>query len=259
MQSSRRGWRSPRRGPSTVPRVRDYAVRLRASADRLGLRPLLFDSGGRGFHLWLLLAPRRPARAARLLLDIVAEGAGQPPELVTVETFPKQVGWWTALSRAAHCRRRRPAPSCSPPDPVNALLSLGYTLLLRRIESAAAVVGLDPFLGALHAPEAGRPGLALDLMEPFRAPLVDALVVAAINKGAIRAEHFERLDQESTVAIASEGLRAFVALFSRRLERAIVHPSSGTRMPYRDAIIEECRGWARFVLGRPELVCFAPR
>ena len=151
-------------------------------------------------------------------------------------------------------RRRRP-----PPDPVNALLSLGYTLLLRRVESAAAVVGLDPFLGVLHAPEAGRPSLALDLVEPFRAPVVDALVVAALNKGAIRPDHFEGEGPEAPVSITREGLRTFVGLFARRLEREIRDPALGRRLPFREVLVEQARRFARFVSGAPSFEGFTAR
>jgi CRISPR-associated protein Cas1 len=140
-------------------------------------------------------------------------------------------------------RKRRP-----PPDPVNALLSLGYTLLLRRMESAAAIVGLDPFLGLLHTPEAGRPSLALDLIEPYRTPMVDALVVAAINKGAIRPDHFEDAGAGEPVVVTREGTRAFVSLFAKRLEREVLDPATGKRLPWRALFVEECRRLARYVL-----------
>jgi CRISPR-associated protein Cas1 len=65
-----------------------------------------------------------------------------------------------------------------PTDPVNALLSLGYTLLLKDTTAAVQLVGLDPFLGFFHAIDYGRPSLSLDLMEPFR-PMVDRLVMGS--------------------------------------------------------------------------------
>ena len=73
-------------------------------------------------------------------------------------------------------RARRP-----PPDPVNSLLSLGYTLLNEALMTALELVGLDPYAGFLHADKYG-PALALDLVEEFRAPIVDSLVLTLINK-----------------------------------------------------------------------------
>lgn len=83
-------------------------------------------------------------------------------------------------------RNRRP-----PRDAVNALLSFGYTLLLRRVENALRSVGLDPHLGALHAAGRGKPALALDLMEEFRASVVDRLCLRLINRRQLHPGDFE--------------------------------------------------------------------
>lgn len=82
-------------------------------------------------------------------------------------------------------RSRRP-----PRDPFNACLSFAYTLLLRRIESAVRSAGLDPHLGALHAPGRGKPSLALDLMEEFRPALVDRLVLRLVNRRQLAPHDF---------------------------------------------------------------------
>ena len=73
-------------------------------------------------------------------------------------------------------RNRRP-----PRDPVNALLSLGYSLLAKDLTITATAVGLDPYLGYYHQLRHGRPALALDLMEPFRPLIVDSAVLSAIT------------------------------------------------------------------------------
>ena len=73
-------------------------------------------------------------------------------------------------------RVRRP-----PTDPVNSLLSFGYTLLVYNIQAAVSIVGLDLYLGFLHATEQSRPNLALDLMEEFRPIIVDSMVLWLIN------------------------------------------------------------------------------
>lgn len=83
-------------------------------------------------------------------------------------------------------RSRRP-----PLDPVNALLSLGYTLLHDRVATALQAAGLEPALGALHAFRAGRLSLACDLMEPLRIPVVDRWVVSACNQRRFDPSLFE--------------------------------------------------------------------
>jgi len=87
------------------------------------------------------------------------------------------------------CRSRRP-----PADPVNALLSLGYTLLQHRVTAACQAAGLETALGPLHAYRAGRPSLACDLMEPLRVPVVDRWVVGLLNQGRATADDFHAVD-----------------------------------------------------------------
>jgi CRISPR-associated protein Cas1 len=83
-------------------------------------------------------------------------------------------------------RSRRP-----PRDPVNALLSLGYTLLTSETAGALAGHGLDYHIGLFHEIEYGRPSLALDLVEEFRAPIVDRFTLTLVNRGVIGAKDFE--------------------------------------------------------------------
>lgn len=84
-------------------------------------------------------------------------------------------------------RKRRP-----PTDPVNALLSLGYSLLAKDCTIAAHAVGLDPYVGFYHQPRFGRPALALDLMEEFRPLIAESAVLTAINNRMITEKDFVR-------------------------------------------------------------------
>jgi CRISPR-associated endonuclease Cas1 len=101
-----------------------------------------------------------------------------------------------------------------PPDPVNALLSLGYTLLLTRVQAEIAAVGLDPLVGVYHQPRPGKPALACDLIEPFRAPVVDQLVVGQVRQGCYRREHFE--DSAKGMRLKSDDFRRFLKVFEDR-------------------------------------------
>lgn len=103
-------------------------------------------------------------------------------------------------------RSRRP-----PPDPVNALLSLGYTMLQHRITAACQAAGLETALGPLHAYRAGRPSLACDLMEPLRVPVVDRWVVSLLNQRYVAPEDFHAVD--------GEGMR----LTKRAFPRVLAH------------------------------------
>ncbi|HLD43899.1 MAG TPA: CRISPR-associated endonuclease Cas1, partial [bacterium] len=98
-------------------------------------------------------------------------------------------------SQGFRVRRRRP-----PTDPVNAVLSLLYTMLFYRVDNAVERRGLDPYLGHLHAHSYGRRSLVLDLMEEFRPIVVDTLVLSLFNLNIISASDFEYFqnDEETT-------------------------------------------------------------
>lgn len=139
-------------------------------------------------------------------------------------------------------RSRRP-----PLDPVNAMLSFGYTLLLTAVNGAVHVVGLDPYLGSLHEPAPGRPSLACDLIEELRAPTVDQLVLAIVNKGAMSPDDFITGDEGSGVTMKREALRWFIELFERKLARPT--PYGGRNLPWREVILAQARAMARHFLG----------
>jgi len=116
-------------------------------------------------------------------------------------------------------RRRRP-----PPDPINAALSLAYTLAFNSVANQAWVRGLDPCIGFLHEPDWKRESLAADLVEPVR-PLIDAWVVGAFAQRKIRKEHFSTKDGSCLLGKAGrehfyreyEGVRAVSGRMTERL------------------------------------------
>ncbi|HOB52811.1 MAG TPA: CRISPR-associated endonuclease Cas1 [Acidobacteriota bacterium] len=155
-------------------------------------------------------------------------------------------------------RNRRP-----PRDPVNVLLSLGYTLLLSAMDREIAAVGLDPGLGCFHEIAYGRPSLPLDLVEEFRAPAVDALVLRAVNRRefritdfyfpdamaeeARRLPEFDELRREAPVILTHGGFQKFIRLFEQRLgERVAV---DGGRQTLRGLVRRQAGRFARAVRG----------
>lgn len=139
-------------------------------------------------------------------------------------------------------RNRRP-----PTDPVNALLSLAYTLLVRTVTVTLQAVGFDPFRGYYHQPRYDRPALALDLMEPFRPLLADSAVLQAINNGEIHPTDFVRA--AGSVNMHPDGRKRFIATFERRLAHEITHPLFGYRLDYRRLIELQARLFGRYLLG----------
>uniref|UniRef100_A0A7C5VW43 CRISPR-associated endonuclease Cas1 n=1 Tax=Thermomicrobium roseum TaxID=500 RepID=A0A7C5VW43_THERO len=134
-------------------------------------------------------------------------------------------------------RQRRP-----PPDPVNALLSLGYTLLTQRAVSAVRAVGLDPQIGFLHLLRPGRPSLALDLVEEFR-PIVDAFVLYMIERGLLSRDSFTSCNPDRGVRLTPDGLRSFLASWEQWWDRPVL--VAGTQRPARDFLFEQARRLAR--------------
>ena len=133
-------------------------------------------------------------------------------------------------------RKRRP-----PPDPVNSLLSLGYTLLTYEAFSAVAAVGLDPYIGFFHADSHGSPSLALDTMEELRPAVVDTLVLGAINRGQLRREDFDMSedDGKSVALLTDEARKRFLGLYENRMATEITH--LGRSMSYRAALHAQAR------------------
>lgn len=121
-------------------------------------------------------------------------------------------------------RTRRP-----PRDPTNALLSFLYALWLADCVGALEGVGLDPQIGYLHVLRPGRPALALDLLEEFRAAAADRLALRLINLRQIRPEHFES-ELGGSVSLTEDGRRIVIrALQERKLEETM-HPVVGTKV-----------------------------
>ena len=117
-----------------------------------------------------------------------------------------------------HGRNRRP-----PLDPVNAMLSFGYTLLANDCANALEGVGLDPYVGFLHRDRPGRKSMALDIMEELRAILVDRFVLTQINNRQIRKEHFQ-LSESGAVLFTDEGKRKFLTSWQEHKREQICHP-----------------------------------
>ncbi|MDQ7850681.1 MAG: CRISPR-associated endonuclease Cas1 [Armatimonadota bacterium] len=125
--------------------------------------------------------------------------------------------YFTAFARMVTGELRFSGRSRRPPgDPVNALLSLGYSLLTHEMFGAVAARGLDPYLGFYHDVRYGRPALALDLVEEFRAPVVDRTVLSLVNRRVFGPEDFEE-GEEGGVFLTKEAFRRFLAAYEERL------------------------------------------
>lgn len=144
-------------------------------------------------------------------------------------------------------RRRRP-----PTDPVNALLSYGYAVLYRHAITMLQRVRLDPALGTLHAPRSGHAALASDLIEEFRAPVVDAVVLHATLAGTLRPEDFVQATDERGLAYPALGetaRRRYLEMLRNKLRAALIHPAARVRMDYQRAMLWQADHYRHVVLG----------
>jgi CRISPR-associated protein Cas1 len=144
-------------------------------------------------------------------------------------------------------RNRRP-----PTDPVNALLSLGYSLLRHDVQGAINIVGFDPYLGYLHVERYGRPSLALDLMEEFRPLVVDAVVLAALNKRSLVPGDFTTEPLSNAVSLTKEGLRTFLRFYELKKQSKFKHPVLQKQCTYREAFEIQARLLAKYLMGEIE-------
>ncbi len=197
---------------------------------------------------------RRPGADRRTLETLYAaeEQVASAPDLDTLRGVEGSgARAYFALYRQAFApewkftrRTRRP-----PRDPVNSLLSLGYTLLGHALMTALEAVGLDPYLGFFHAEKYGRPALALDLVEEFRAPFVDSLAMILINKRMLQPDDF-REGNDGGVYLQERGLRLFLREFGDRLESRVTPADVGRPLSYRKIFEVQARRMANVVLGK---------
>jgi CRISPR-associated endonuclease Cas1/CRISPR-associated protein Cas4 len=150
-------------------------------------------------------------------------------------------------------RNRRP-----PTDPVNAILSFLYALLVRELNVILSAVGFDSYRGFYHQPRYGRPALALDMMEPFRPLIADSVALTAINNGEVKPGDFVYAGR--ACALAGSGRKKVIAAFERRLGQEITHPLFGYRLSYRRLLEVQARLLGRHLMGEiAELPAIEPR
>jgi CRISPR-associated protein Cas1 len=142
-------------------------------------------------------------------------------------------------------RNRRP-----PRDPVNALLSLAYSLLARDCTVAALAVGFDPYIGLYHQPRFGRPALALDVMEEFRPLIADSTVLTAINNRMLSPADF--VQAGAAVNLSPSGRKRFFMAYEKRMSDTVTHPLFDYKVSYRRAIELQFRLLARTLTGEIE-------
>ncbi len=151
-------------------------------------------------------------------------------------------------------RNRRP-----PRDRFNALISFLYALVLADCRAAFETVGLDPQVGFLHAVRPGRPALALDLLEEFRAPLCDRLALTLINRGQVQARDFDHREG-GAVLLNDDGRKTVIGAYQARKQETMKHPLLDSEVPLGLLPLLQARLLARHLRGdTPHYVPFLHR
>ncbi len=190
--------------------------------------------------LQLMVSFRDATELARDMTELLGiEGNAAAIYFEQFESMLKQREDWKFDWRG---RNRRP-----PRDPVNALLSLGYSMLAKELTGVCHAVGLDPFLGFMHQPRYGRPALALDLMEEFRPLTADSVAISVMNRGELGPEDFIR--SANGTFLNDRGRKTFWEAWFRRLDTEVSHPEFEYKMAYRRMLEVQARQLWRFVRG----------
>jgi len=141
-------------------------------------------------------------------------------------------------------RTRRP-----PLDPISAMLSYGYTILEGFIITAISVCGLEPYCGFLHTDRSGKTSLVYDLMEEFRQPIVDRIVLKMINKKMIKSDDFCK---DNAFIKLNDNVRVkYVDLLFSEIKDSI-RLFDNKKMSFRQGMIYQARKLCRFFLGKEE-------
>jgi CRISPR-associated protein Cas1 len=144
-------------------------------------------------------------------------------------------------------RSRRP-----PRDRINALLGFGYALVYQAVLQAVVAVGLEPALGFFHTPRSSAHPLVLDLMELFRVPIWDMVLIGSVN----RLQWDPASDFSVTpgrVWLSQSGRKKAIQLFEKRLLETWKHPVVGYSLSYARLIELEVRLLEKEWTGSPGL------
>ena len=148
-----------------------------------------------------------------------------------------------------------------PTDPINAMLSFGYTLLLRDINTSCQMIGLDPCIGFFHVIHYGRPSMALDLMEEFRPIVVDTIVLQMVNQSKVRVSDFETKTkkeseeqkvQHMAILMKDAVRKEFITQYEKRVNQRSYYPFLGKQLTYRQIFSQQAQLMARVILKQEE-------
>ena len=202
---------------------------------------------------------KRPTETAKAAIAGLAELMQKVPEATSIESMLGYEGqgahlyfqaFATLLKGAFEFEKRTRRP---PTDPINSLLSLGYTLLSQNVHSMVEAVGLHTHFGNLHMPQKNRPSLVCDLVEEFRAFMVDSLVAYLINSDIFTLEDFTPPDERGGVYLYPDALKKFLKHWEEKLQQSVTHPHTGYKVSYRRCLELQVWEYVACLMGEREV------
>ncbi|MBD2409198.1 CRISPR-associated endonuclease Cas1 [Nostoc calcicola FACHB-3891] len=145
-------------------------------------------------------------------------------------------------------RTKRP-----PTDPINSMLSLGYTLLSQNVFSCVQAEGLHTHFGNLHVPRDNHPALVSDLVEEWRAQLVDSLVCYLVNYQIFTFDDFTPPDERGGVYFQYHALKKFLKHWEEKLQSELTHPHTGQKVTFRRCLELQVREYISCLMGEVQL------
>lgn len=241
------GWSQPATGPNGLTRVKQHVVSDRGSLD------IAREMVSAKIHNQATLLRRNSGHddgvKSMRTSALRALGAADIPELFGIEGDAAREYFGAfhrmlkvdALSTLGWQWKGRVGRGAD--DPLNVLLNYSYGLLTTEAIRAILACGLDPHAGFLHSSTRNKPAFALDLMEEFRAPIADSVVISLVNRREIKNSHFQRV--AGSHRLSPDGRKALIKAFERRVHTSFVHPLFSYEVTWRRAIEIQ----ARVILG----------
>lgn len=131
-----------------------------------------------------------------------------------------------------------------PRDPFNAMLGLGYSMLFNEILANVVNIGLHPFVGCFHSIAKGHPALVSDLIEEWRAPIIDTMVLALVKRNMIGKECFDTSDKGCF--LNPEGRKIFLAAYNKKIRS--LNQYMENKITFRDCINRQCRAYSTAIM-----------
>ncbi len=178
------------------------------------------------------------------------ESSNQLPTLLGFEGTGARIYFEAFAKMVRHSFRFDGRHRHPPPDPVNALLSLGYSMVYNEISSLLDGIGFDPYLGFYHQPRHGHATLASDLIEEFRAPMVDRFTLGLTNNRVFKEQDFYLHTASGGVLLKDEPRKRFFAEYERFVTRPMKTLESETEIDFRRLFRRQAERLRETVSGR---------